>query len=282
MSGHRIKNWDRFQHYQTGKNAAKRPPWIKLYTELLDDIEFHQLAGDDAKTLILLWMLASENGGVLPPIKTIAFRLRLSEDEINSILGRLPHWLDGPSYENPRTDKKEIRVEEEVEEDKTHVAKSDDGCVKTAFDEYNETARRLNLPVATSLTDGRRKKLRARLGEHGLKGWLQALHNLAELPFCLGKGGRGWKANLDFLLQPSSFQKVLEKTYEQGTGQQSKSMAVTEKLLREVQDRGISVRSGCDNGGGDTGRVIPLPSARAGGLSAPVGSGVRRAPEGTD
>jgi hypothetical protein len=63
---------------------------------------------------------------------------------------------------------------------------------------------------------------------------------------------------------------------------QSKSMAVTEKLLREVQDRGISVRSGCDNGSGDAGRVISLPTARTGGVSAPVGSGVYRPPKGTD
>jgi hypothetical protein len=115
MSGIRIKNWEKFQHYQTGKNAAKRPPWIKLYTELLDDIEFHQLDGRDAKTLILLWALASENGGALPPIKEIAFRLRLSEKEINSILGRLPQWLEAPAYENPRTDKEEDREEDKME-----------------------------------------------------------------------------------------------------------------------------------------------------------------------
>lgn len=103
----KIKNWEGFQHYKTGKNAAKRPEWIKLYTRLLDDIEFHQLSGNDAKVLMMLWMLASENGGALPPVKTIAFRLRLSEKEINSVLARLPHWIESPSYDIPRTEEEE-------------------------------------------------------------------------------------------------------------------------------------------------------------------------------
>jgi hypothetical protein len=103
----KVKDWDDFQHYKTGKNATKRPEWIKLYTRLLDDIEFHNLDGKDAKTLILLWMLASENGGVLPEVKTIAFRLRLSEREINSILGRLPHWIEDIPRTVPRTEEEE-------------------------------------------------------------------------------------------------------------------------------------------------------------------------------
>jgi hypothetical protein len=110
---YRIKGWTKFQHYQSGKNAGKRPPWIKLYTELLDDIEFNKLDDKAAKTLILLWALASEYDGELPSIPEIAFRLRRSEKEIISILGRLPHWLDGVSYDNPRTD-----IEEDIEEDR--------------------------------------------------------------------------------------------------------------------------------------------------------------------
>jgi hypothetical protein len=91
MSGYRIKDWNKFQHYQDGK---RKPEWIKLYRNLLDDVEWFELDPKDSKVLIMLWMLASENGGTLPPIKKIAFRLRLSEKEIKSILSRLPHWLE--------------------------------------------------------------------------------------------------------------------------------------------------------------------------------------------
>jgi hypothetical protein len=97
MSGYRIKDWEKFQHYKTGAHADKPPEWIKLYPKLLNDIEFHKLNGDDAKTLMMLWMLASENGGTLPSFEKIAFRLRLPEKQIKSVLSRLPHWVEGPS-----------------------------------------------------------------------------------------------------------------------------------------------------------------------------------------
>lgn len=120
----RIKNWERFQHYKTGKNAARRPEWIKLYTGLLDDLEFHKLQPQAAKVVLMLWMLASEYDGELPDIETIAFRLRYSKDEIAQIVAGLTHWLEdcprtvlGTSYDDARTDKEE-ETEKEVEKNK--------------------------------------------------------------------------------------------------------------------------------------------------------------------
>jgi hypothetical protein len=91
---YRIKDWGKFQHYKSGPHADKPPEWIKLYPKLLNDIEFHKLSGDDAKTLMMLWMLASENGGELPSIEKIAFRLRLSEKVVKTVLLRLSHWIE--------------------------------------------------------------------------------------------------------------------------------------------------------------------------------------------
>jgi hypothetical protein len=85
----RIKNWKQFQHFKD-----RRPPWIKLYRDLLDNVDWHELPGDDAKALIELWLIASEDFGALPDIRTIAFRMRKSIDEIKRILSRLTSWLD--------------------------------------------------------------------------------------------------------------------------------------------------------------------------------------------
>jgi len=87
----RIKNWPKFQHFKD-----RRPPWIKLYRELLDDDEYYRLAPHSAKVLTLLWLLASEDEtmqGTLPPFHKIAFRLRLTEKALQSAVSELSHWL---------------------------------------------------------------------------------------------------------------------------------------------------------------------------------------------
>jgi hypothetical protein len=249
MSGilRRIKGWMKFQHYQSGPHAKKHPDWIKLYRSLLDDIEWHELDPIAAKTLVSLWLLASENGGTLPPVKTIAFRLRMTEKQINSVLSQLPHWLEGPDQECLDGPAKVSRPEEEREEEENKKEKENkitpepNGSVsdeQIAFDSYNEAAARLNLPLAEKLTSQRRTSLRARLKDHGLEGWFRALANLEQLPFCLGQGERGWRANLDFLLQPSSFQKVLEKAFAGGTGpppKQSRTVVELDAFVDEVR-----------------------------------------------
>ena len=87
----KVKNWDEFQHFKD-----RTPPWIKLYRYVLDDPEWHELSGDDAKTLVMLWLIASEDKtmtGTLPNAKTLAFRLRTTEVKINQTLTKLKHWL---------------------------------------------------------------------------------------------------------------------------------------------------------------------------------------------
>ena len=50
----KIKNWSQFQHFKD-----RRPPWIKLYRDILDDIEWHELDAKSAKVLVMLWLIAS-------------------------------------------------------------------------------------------------------------------------------------------------------------------------------------------------------------------------------
>lgn len=85
----KIKNWSKFQHFKD-----RKPPWVKLYRELLDDIEWHLLDPKAAKVLTMLWLIASEYDGELPDSKTLAFRLRLSEKETKEAISKLSHWLE--------------------------------------------------------------------------------------------------------------------------------------------------------------------------------------------
>jgi len=84
----RIKDWNKFQHFKD-----RKPPWIKLYRDLLDDITWHELDAKAAKALVMIWLIASEYDGNLPDIKTLAFRLRVSESEAKSIVSKLSHWV---------------------------------------------------------------------------------------------------------------------------------------------------------------------------------------------
>ena len=75
----KARNWEKFQHFKD-----RRPPWIKLYRDILDDYNYHCLPIESKAIAPLLWLMASESGkdGLIDgDIKVIAFRLRMSEKD---------------------------------------------------------------------------------------------------------------------------------------------------------------------------------------------------------
>lgn len=117
----RIKDWKKFQHFKD-----RKPPWVKLYRDLLDDIEWHELDPVAAKTLVMLWLIASENYGDLPDLKKLAFRLRVSEKSLESTLTKLDHWLEQtditPISERYQSDSPETERETELETETEKIA----------------------------------------------------------------------------------------------------------------------------------------------------------------
>lgn len=68
----RVKNWEEYQHYKN-----RNPPWIKLHTKILNDRAFTALSQSSRGVLMQLWILASENEGIIPfDLEEIKFRLR--------------------------------------------------------------------------------------------------------------------------------------------------------------------------------------------------------------
>lgn len=116
----KVKNWSEFQHFKD-----RRPPWIKLYKYLLDDPDWHELSGDDAKVLIMIWLVASEDKeleGSLPCMKKLAFRLRIKESVLKQTLNRLQNWLIqddikpiSSRYQDDAPEKRQRRDREETE-----------------------------------------------------------------------------------------------------------------------------------------------------------------------
>ena len=113
----RIKNWDRFQHFKD-----RKPIWIKLYRDLLDDLNWHELDPKSAKALVMIWLIASEDLGILPETKTLAFRLRMSEKETKEVVTRLSSWLEqddinaiSEGYQDDMPEKRREKTEKEKE-----------------------------------------------------------------------------------------------------------------------------------------------------------------------
>lgn len=86
----KIRNWKKFQHFKN-----RRPPWIKLYRDILDDLAWHELSPEASKTLVMLWLIASEGeDGQLPDLKTLAFRLHTTEKKLKETLSTLSAWVE--------------------------------------------------------------------------------------------------------------------------------------------------------------------------------------------
>lgn len=91
--------------------------------------------------------------------------------------------------------------------------KTDD--VQLAFDEFCVLAQEIGLPVPIDLSTKRRKKLAEILSRHGLAKWRKALNAIRGSEYLAGANDKGWCADIDFVLQPDKFNKLLEGSYGQ-------------------------------------------------------------------
>lgn len=117
------------------------------------------------------------------------------------------------------------------------VKKEGDALTREALEAYSAMADRAGLAVPRSITSGRRQRLQAVIREHGLPTFLEAVAKVGASSFCRGGNERGWKADLDFILQAKSFPKILEGHYDDRKpvareGPQGKPATIHE-LLRE-------------------------------------------------
>ncbi|WP_146198926.1 DNA replication protein [Falsochrobactrum shanghaiense] len=113
-----------------------------------------------------------------------------------------------------------------------------------ALEAYHATAGRCGLPSVRVLTETRKRKLAATVRQHGLSVWLEALAKIEASSFCTGGNDRGWRADLDFLLQPSSFAAILEGRYDNRQGKRrepppKRGESATDIWRDDLIERGI-------------------------------------------
>lgn len=214
---YRIKNWKKFQHFKD-----RKPAWIKLYRELLDDKEWHELPAESAKILVMLWLIASENDGVLPNSSTLAFRLRIRETSISAAVKALDHWLEHDDITVISNGYQADSLEKEREGEKE--TETDNGVVsppaapvgptpEDLFKLWNKEAHP-NLPRVQLLTEPRKRQCKSRLLEYPNQDfWEDVMSRVNRSPLLRGDKG-SWKATFDWVLQPSNLAKILEGNYD--------------------------------------------------------------------
>ncbi len=92
------------------------------------------------------------------------------------------------------------------------------GDVEKMVEAWNLLADQTGLARVQKITKPRRVKSAARLRDcGGMEGWMAALEKIRGSPGLLGDNNRGWKADFDFVLQESSFTKLMEGGYDHWT-----------------------------------------------------------------
>lgn len=96
--------------------------------------------------------------------------------------------------------------------------------VEKAVDAYNAVADQANWPLCQTVTEKRKRAIKARLVDlRGMLGWQSMLERASRSSFLLGLTERGpghenWRCDLDFLIRPDTHAKLMEGKYDDREG----------------------------------------------------------------
>lgn len=79
---------------------------------------------------------------------------------------------------------------------------------------YNAMAGRIGLPVAKKLEGDRLRKARILVRTATIDDLTEAIDAIERNPWMHGQNDKGWRADFDFLLQPKSFNRLIEGSYD--------------------------------------------------------------------
>lgn len=148
----RVKGWTNFQHYND-----RKPPWIKLHRELLENYNWFCLQHASKALAICIWLLACENedpksGLVTDDPRVLAFRARMTELEvIESVKDLIRHGF----IEHIKTDASDLLAP----------------CYQDATSETETERENTNTKRAREKSASREEKIEA-LSLNDISGWL--------------------------------------------------------------------------------------------------------------
>jgi hypothetical protein len=236
------KNWAVFQHY---KNRC--PPWIKLHRDLLNDREFIRLPFASKALAPMMWLLASEakDGIFDASVEELMFRLRITEKEYaegikplidkgfftiaSGVLAtRYQHAApegetEGEGETEKETDK---NISPPAGEPESKIPDCKHSEVISLYHQHLPTLRKVEVwnavrqgylrqrwrEVATELV-----QTKAIDANDVLAWWADFFRHIGQSKFLTGKvnskDGRSFAADLEWILKPSNFAKIIEGKY---------------------------------------------------------------------
>lgn len=138
-------------------------------------------------------------------------------------------------------------TEEDIEEDKERDSEGDinnmpvsaeTGCctkdVQRVIDAWNS----LGLTKITKITDGteRYRLLKKRIKDYGIDSVLEAVENVRESDFLMGRTSGAFSTTFDWFIKPNNFPKVLDGNYKNKKPKEAKTSSYTEAIKNRVSD----------------------------------------------
>lgn len=96
----------------------------------------------------------------------------------------------------------------------------DEQCENIDYRKLMDTFNRMfagKLPKVSSMTDNRKKAVKARASENGKSSIMKVFENILKSPFLLGNNDRNWRCDFDWIFRPTNFLKILEGNYDNRT-----------------------------------------------------------------
>jgi len=236
------KNWAVFQHYKN-----RLPPWIKLHREILNDRVYMSLPIASKALAPLLWLLASESkDGIFDgSFDELVFRLHITEKEyqdgIKPLIDKgffvvaskvLAGSKQVATTETERETEKETEKryicppDGEPEPAVKKLPECDHKAVIELYHQHLPTMRRVEVwnETRAGYLRQRWREVAAELAQEKnitasdvLNWWAEFFQSVGKSRFLTGrvngKDGRAFVADLEWILKPSNFAKIVEGKY---------------------------------------------------------------------
>lgn len=136
------------------------------------------------------------------------------------------------------TEMKQIgNVEREKEREKEKEKRREDKRERINYQEivdmYNDTC--VSFPRITSLSDARKKAIRARAKTHDIQDFALMFQKAEASDFLKGKNDRNWSATFDWMIKDSNMAKILDGNYDNRGSQIQKTNRVADELEQSYE-----------------------------------------------